>query len=202
MTRREELPAAVSGGRRLADLLDAVDRAGERVFEHTRGHPLADVLAAGASNLSDYGLVWVLLAIVKARRPGRARRRAVAGLALAGVLSYGVNRAVKQRVGRERPAGREERVRAALAVRRPASSSFPSGHTLAACCTAVVLTDGAGTAAALGFAAAVALSRVHLGDHHLSDVVGGGLIGGVLGIVARALLDRVVAPEHAGTVAE
>lgn len=186
-------PARAVAARTVDPLLDAIDRAGEELFGRMRDHRAADALAAVTSNLSDYGLVWVLVAAYKARRPGLRRRRAIAGLAVAGVLSYAVNRAVKRRVGRPRPAGRSERF---VPVRRPTSSSFPSGHTLAACCTAVVLSDGGTeTALALGFAAAVALSRVHLGAHHLSDVVGGGVIGAVLGLVARAALERLVPAE-------
>jgi len=64
--------------------------------------------------------------------------------ALAGVSSYAVNRAVKSVVDRQRP---EEHLEAS--VRTPSSSSFPSGHTLAAFCTAFVLSESpTGTATA------------------------------------------------------
>ena len=71
-------------------------------------------------------------------------------------------------------------------MRTPTSSSFPSGHTLAAFCTAFVLADSdAGTAANVGFATAVAASRVHLRAHHPTDVIGGAVIGSVLGLGLR-----------------
>jgi undecaprenyl-diphosphatase len=78
-------------------------------------------------------------------------------------------------------------------VRTPSSASFPSGHTLAAFSTALVLPESAaGSAAALGFAASVAASRVHLGAHHASDVVAGAAVGTVLGLVLRRGLGRLL----------
>jgi undecaprenyl-diphosphatase len=156
-------------------------------FDPLRGKPQVDRAAAMVSNLADYGLIWVLLALFKARRRGPNRRRAIAALGLAGVSSYVVNRAVKSAVERERP---EEHLEAT--VRTPSSSSFPSGHTLAAFCTAFALSESAPeTAAYVGFAGAVAASRVHLRAHHPSDVLGGAAIGSVLGLAVRAVLNRL-----------
>jgi undecaprenyl-diphosphatase len=156
-------------------------------FEPLRGKPEVDRAAALVSNLADYGLVWVLLALVKARRRGPDRRRAIVALGAAGVSSFLVNRAAKSVVGRERP---EEHLEAR--VRAPSSSSFPSGHTLAAFCTAFVLAESPSeTAAYVGFASAVAASRVHLKAHHPSDVLGGAAIGSALGLVVRVVVDVV-----------
>ena len=170
----------------------AFDDAADGVLAPLRGKPAADGAAAVLSNLSDYGLVWVLMASWKARRAGSARRRAIAALAISGVASYAVNAGMKALVRRERPSGVHEDEARALPVRRPTSSSFPSGHTLAAFSTAVLLPDGgAQSALCLGFATAVAASRVHLRDHHASDVVGGAVIGGLLGLLGRPLVSRV-----------
>jgi undecaprenyl-diphosphatase len=90
-------------------------------------------------------------------------------------------------VARERPDDHLD-----VAVRAPTSSSFPSGHTLAAFCTAFVLAESdAQTAANVGFATAVAASRVHLRAHHPSDVVGGAVIGSVLGLGLRPFVNLV-----------
>lgn len=177
----------------VARLLVSIDQAGERAVGTLRGKQWADTGAAVASNVSDYGYVWIALAVWKARRPGPGRRRAVLALAGAGVASYGVNKMAKRLVGRSRPQGGGAAGSGRLAVRRPKSSSFPSGHTLAAFCTAMVLTEGPiETAGALGFAAVVAASRVHLEAHHASDVVGGALIGGATGLLVRHLLWRML----------
>ncbi len=51
------------------------------------------------------------------------------------------------------------------------------------------------TVANVGFAAAVAASRVHLRAHHPTDVLGGAAIGSVLGLGLRPLVD-LVTPGH------
>jgi len=159
----------------------------DAAFEPLRGKPRVDRAAALVSNLADYGLIWVVLALFKARRRGPNRRRAIASLGFAGVSSYAINRATKSVVDRQRP---EEHLDAS--VRTPSSSSFPSGHTLAAFTTAFALSEtSTETAAYVGFAAAVAASRVHLRAHHPSDVVGGAVIGSVLGLALRPVLNVV-----------
>jgi undecaprenyl-diphosphatase len=164
-----------------------IDEAVDAAFEPLRGNPQADRVAAVLSNLADFGLIWVVLAGLKARRRGPDRRRAVVALAAAGFSSLIVNRVVKDAIARERP---EEHLVAT--VRTPSSSSFPSGHTLAAFCTAFVLADtDAQTVANVGFAAAVAASRVHLRAHHPTDVIGGAAIGSVLGLGLRPIVNLI-----------
>jgi undecaprenyl-diphosphatase len=167
--------------------MSTIDEAVDAAFEPLRGNPQADRAAAVLSNLADYGLIWVVLAGVKARRRGPDRRRAVVALAAAGFSSLIVNRIVKDAIERERP---EEHLVAT--VRTPSSTSFPSGHTLAAFCTAFVLADSdAQTVGNVGFAAAVAASRVHLRAHHPTDVIGGAAIGSVLGLGLRPIVNLI-----------
>jgi undecaprenyl-diphosphatase len=165
--------------------MDGFDRRIDAAFERWRGRPGPDRAAALLSNLADYGFIWVVLALFKGRHRGPDRRRAVVALGAAGVSSLVVSRAVKASAQRERP-----ELHLDARVRTPSSSSFPSGHTLAAFCTAVVLSEtDLETAACLGFASAVATSRVHLKAHHPSDVVGGALIGSVLGLGLRPVVN-------------
>jgi membrane-associated phospholipid phosphatase len=165
--------------------LSGIDEAVDAAFEPLRGRPQVDRAAAAISNLADYGLVWVLLAGLKARRKGPDRRRAIVALGAAGFSSLLVSRVVKQAVARERP---EDHLDAT--VRTPTSSSFPSGHTLAAFTTAFVLADtDVQTVANVGFASAVAASRVHLRAHHPTDVIGGAAIGSVLGLGLRPIVN-------------
>jgi undecaprenyl-diphosphatase len=173
-----------------ADPFAAFDDAVERTFARLRGNHVADGLAAVVSNLGDYGFIWAVIAAGKGRRRGPQRRRAMRALSVAGIVSSGTNTAAKTLVQRPRPepAGH---ARQRFFVRRPRSSSFPSGHTLAAFCTATILADTPAQALAyLGLASAIAVSRVHLGDHHASDIVGGAVIGTAAGVVTRTLLRR------------
>ncbi len=173
--------------------MSSLDQAVDAAFDPLRGRPEVDRAAAAVSNLADYGLVWVLLAGLKARRRGPNRRRAVVALAAAGFSSLLVSRVVKQAVERQRPDDHLD-----ASVRTPSSSSFPSGHTLAAFCTAFVLANSeAQTVANVSFATAVAASRVHLRAHHPTDVLGGAAIGSVLGLGLRPIVNAV-APGSAG----
>jgi undecaprenyl-diphosphatase len=167
--------------------VQAADRAVDRVFDRLRGRRWLDGSASVVSNLADYGFVWVGLALMKASRGRAARWQAVRALAAAGATSYTVNLAIKRVVGRQRP-DLEDAARAAIRVREPSSSSFPSGHTLAAFCTSIVFAESIPELLALSsFAASVAASRVYLKDHHASDVLGGAVIGVGAGLVARLL---------------
>jgi undecaprenyl-diphosphatase len=164
-----------------------LDQAVDAAFESLRGHPAVDGAAVVVSNLADYGLVWVVLALLKGRRRGPRRRRAVLALGTAGMSSLVVSRTVKAAIERERP---DEHLDAM--VRTPSTSSFPSGHTLAAFCTSFVLGDSdAQTAAYVAFASAVAASRIHLRAHHPTDVLGGAAIGSILGLGLRPLVNLV-----------
>ncbi len=167
--------------------MSTLDEAVDAAFDPLRGRPEIDRAAALVSNLADYGFIWVLLAGLKARRRGPDRRRAIVALAAAGFSSLLVSRVVKAAVERQRPEDHLD-----VGVRTPTSSSFPSGHTLAAFCTAFVLGDSqAGTTANVGFATAVAVSRIHLRAHHPTDVIGGAAIGSVLGLGLRPIVDIV-----------
>jgi undecaprenyl-diphosphatase len=169
----------------------AIDAAVDEWFETYRGRPALDAAAKVVAGLSDHGLIWALEAAWRVRRPGPERRRVVRDLAIAGISSSVINAAVKAAVGRARPDRSALDLRAAhVPVREPTSSSFPSGHTLAAFCTATVMADQrhpAASAIRFGAAGLVALSRLHLRAHHASDVVGGLAIGVAVGGVGRLL---------------
>ncbi len=170
----------------------AIDELVEGWFEPLRGTPALDGAAKVITGLGDRGLMWVATTLWRVRRSGPDRTRAVRALAIAGAESATINTAIKSLVGRSRPDGTGLRViEGGVPVREPTSSSFPSGHTLAAFCAATVMSEPgnpSGTALLFGCAALVGLSRLHLRAHHASDVAGGALIGIALGIVGRRLV--------------
>ena len=169
-----------------------VDQRVDGWFEPLRGNPDLDGAAKVITGLGDRGLMWAATAAWRARHTGPERTRAVRALAVAGVESSLVNAAIKAAVGRSRPdRSRWRLAEGGVPVREPKTSSFPSGHTLAAFCSATVMSqrgDRAGNALLFTSAALVGLSRLHLRAHHASDVLGGAAIGTALGLVGRRLL--------------
>jgi undecaprenyl-diphosphatase len=76
-------------------------------------------------------------------------------------------------------------------MRRPVTSSFPSGHATSAFMAAVLLSEGTHLGPAyFGLAALVSASRVYVRLHHASDVVAGAALGLGLGLVARRVIPR------------
>ncbi len=167
----------------------AVDDAVDRLFEPLRGNPTADTVAKVITGVGDHGWLWTGVAVWRGRRSGPARRAAIRALGVAGVSSSLVNAGIKRVVGRERPDRSDLRIsNAGVPVREPKTSSFPSGHTLAAFTAATVLSrpgDRAGNAFLYSAAGLVGVSRIHLRAHHASDVVGGVVIGTALGLVVK-----------------
>jgi membrane-associated phospholipid phosphatase len=104
-----------------------------------------------------------------------------------------VNQGIKRLFRRERPTtSGDDR----FEVRTPSTSSFPSGHASSATFAAIILTSFTGFPLAILWciiALVVAISRVVVRIHHLSDIVGGIATGAVLGAIALPIITTVVA---------
>jgi undecaprenyl-diphosphatase len=87
---------------------------------------------------------------------------------------------VKSLFQRVRPADHAE-IEFSHGLRRPITSSFPSGHATAAFCAATLLGGGGWYVAA----SAVAATRVYVRLHHASDVAAGAAFGLALGVAMR-----------------
>lgn len=173
--------------------MTAVDDWVDRALDPWREKPVVDRAAASMSTLADYGFLWFVAGSWQAVRPQR-RRWAAWSIGFTGIVVPVVERMAKQVVDRPRPAGTPHvgRRPATAGVRQPHSSSFPSGHTMAAWCAARLLADGERSAAYLySAAAAVGVSRVHLQHHHATDVVAGAALGMLLGSLGRRVGYRI-----------
>ena len=162
------------------------DLAAERAFEPLRGKVVADRIFYAASELGDFGLIWALLGTVKGLRKGNDLNTALRMTAAMGAESMLVNGVIKSCFRRTRPPWEVDRP---LHVRRPLTSSFPSGHATSAVSAAMMLSeDDEWWPLYWALAAVVASSRIYVRIHHASDVAAGLALGVVLGVIGRRLL--------------
>jgi undecaprenyl-diphosphatase len=134
------------------------------------------------------GWLWYTLAALLLAFGGPPRLEAVTAGALASGTGIVVFLRLKRWTGRKRPCAIEPHCWATLLP--PDQFSFPSGHSITA--FAVVVSVGSFypflMAGLLFCAVSVALSRILLGMHFLSDVLAGAAIGGLLGYAAAIIL--------------
>jgi membrane-associated phospholipid phosphatase len=177
----------------IAALLDrpSVHRFDERadaLLERTRGVRPLDALMRAASHLADFSLIWHLAGAVRGVTSTDRASQAVWFSLFIGAESIIVNQGLKRLVRRTRPT---ETGDPRLPVRRPSTSSFPSGHASAACFAATLMTIWSGWAWAPAWFAAAAIvgtSRAYVRIHHPSDIVGGAVVGVTLGLLAWPLV--------------
>lgn len=158
----------------------AADIAGLRLARTVGHSPGAERAVKAYSALGEHGLVWLALGVVGAAldAPRRARWQRGAGT-VAG--AYCANQVVKLAVRRRRP----QLPDLPPLIQTPTQLSFPSAHATASLAAARAYSGLLPAALLFPAAGAMALSRLYLGVHYPSDVAAGGLLGLLLGGLAR-----------------
>jgi undecaprenyl-diphosphatase len=171
---------------RLVDLMTTFDEAVDERAEAFRS-PGLDPVFYGLSSAADHSLLWLTLGSLRAARdgdPGLALRLAT----VMTVESALTNGPVKQCFQRVRPVLESMEEKLPYGMRRPITSSFPSGHAVSAFTAATLLAGGPATPFLYMLAAMVAASRVYVRMHHASDVIAGALLGVAMGAAARRIV--------------
>jgi len=173
---------------KLSESVERFDDWADIQLELIRGNPLADAVFTTASKLGEFSLVWHLTNVARGATGVGTGTQIPVFAVLVGAESLLVNQGIKRLFRRTRPTeGGDER----FPVRRPTTSSFPSGHASSAAFAATVLTGWDGPRLAplwWTMATTVAVSRAYVRIHHGSDVVAGLATGAALGLVARRVL--------------
>ncbi|HEY7305367.1 MAG TPA: phosphatase PAP2 family protein [Bryobacteraceae bacterium] len=142
--------------------------------------------AIAATRAGD-GWLWYLTGLFILLLGGDDRLTAIAAAGSAALVGVGVFMSLKKLSGRKRPCEIEPHCWATLLP--PDQFSFPSGHTITAFAIAITLGEfyPALLAALLFCALSIAVSRILLGMHFLSDVIAGALIGSGLALSSHSL---------------
>lgn len=168
------------------------DARADAALDRLRGHPVPDRVFYGASAVFDHSMGWLILGAFRGLRSEHdwtAALRLGAGVFIESGL---VNVGIKSLFRRSRPPWEVDRP---LPLRRPRTSSFPSGHATAAFTAAALLAeDDPLWPLYYAVAVVVATSRAYVRIHHASDVLGGVAIGVVLGRLGRRLSPLPVRP--------
>jgi membrane-associated phospholipid phosphatase len=181
----------VIGRDRFGPQVAAFDQWADDVLERARGNAVSDFVFSTASHLGDFSVIWHIIGLTRGLTSERRANQSIALAAVLGVESLVVNQGVKRLFRRTRPT---ETGDVRFEIRRPSTSSFPSGHASSAFLAATVLTAWGGRRTApawFGIATVVAVSRAYVRIHHASDVVGGAVLGAGLGALATRVLRRV-----------
>jgi membrane-associated phospholipid phosphatase len=172
--------------------MSAFDSAGDRILEPLRNNKASVLLFGFASTIGDFSIVWHALGLIRSIGSVERLQQALALSIALGVESLIVNQGIKRLFRRERPTTSGDH---RFEVRTPSTSSFPSGHASSATFAAIILTSFTGFPLAILWciiALIVALSRVVVRIHHLSDIVGGIVTGAILGGIAVPIITSVI----------
>jgi undecaprenyl-diphosphatase len=178
-----------------ADAVQLVDDAVWRFAGAIRNRPTT-VVAVGLSWLGSAWVNWPLRVLALGVLAWRKHWLRLVSFGLAVITSELFIGPVKAAIDRPRPPG---------SLIATSAASFPSGHAIAAAVTAVglvlVLAEPGPSrwrweVRAVVFASVMALSRVYLRAHWLSDTVAGAMLGGGLALGWPALLSTLRNRRH------
>jgi len=172
--------------------VEAFDASADGALEQWRGRfrPV-DRLFHTASIVGDFSIVWHVTGVLVGLFIARRFTEALWFSALIGLESLIVNQGVKRLFRRSRPTETGDH---RFTVRKPRTSSFPSGHASSAFFSALVLTYFTTWPWAIlfyAFALIIATSRVGVRIHHASDVIGGAVVGTLMGIIGLVVLNTL-----------
>ncbi len=127
------------------------------------------------------GWLWVMVGLGILQFGGEDRYAALSAAGMAAVLGMALYLTLKPALRRERPCAIEPHIWATLLP--PDRFSFPSGHAMTAFAVAypLALFYPPMTPALVFAALSIAVSRLILGMHFLSDVIVGSAMGSVIG---------------------
>ena len=173
----------------MIDMINGIDSAILLFIQENLRCPLLTGFFTIFTRLADMGIIWILLGLVLLF-PKKTRRGGF-DMLISLITSTLVNDFIlKKLVARIRPY--EIINDLILLVPTESSFSFPSGHTSVSFAAATALTFAFGKKGAWAFipAALMGFSRLYVGVHYPTDVLGGMIIGTVMAAITCILLRK------------
>lgn len=139
------------------------------------------------TSIGNLGIVWIIISVLLLLRKNNYKvlgQMIIISLIITTIIGEGI---IKNIVKRKRPFYGDDDKK--ILITRPITYSFPSGHTASsfAVATVFIKTDNAASLGIVLLANLIAFSRVYLGVHYPSDVIGGGIIGTICGFITFIL---------------
>ena len=166
----------------------AFDERVDQGLEKIRDKKVVVVVFSIASAVGDFGILWHVIGLLRSIGSMDRLQQALVFSAMIGLESLILNQGIKRLFRRSRPT---ERGDDRFALRKPRTSSFPSGHSSSAFFSALVLTyffSWPWVVLFYVFALIIATSRVGVRIHHASDVIGGAVVGTLMGTIGLYFL--------------
>jgi undecaprenyl-diphosphatase len=152
--------------------------------------PALDRVFYGLSAAADHGMLWHVVGVARAiaHHDAGAALRFSTALGIESGFTNGLVKSLFRRVRPQEHFAHHDPL--PYGMRRPITSSFPSGHAATAFMCAGVLAGRRTAVPWFTLAALVAASRVYVRMHHASDVVAGSALGLALVPFARRFVAR------------
>lgn len=160
------------------------------IQEHIR-QPWMDGFWSGITHLGDAGWFWIVMSLILLI-PKKTRGAGEAGLLALAVGALITNVILKNAVARIRPYEVVEGLK--LLIEKQHDFSFPSGHTCASFAAALAYDwtmPGKWGIGAIVLASLIACSRLYVGVHYPTDVLGGLLAGALAAWLAVLTVRKV-----------
>ncbi len=160
------------------------------IQENLRGDWLSPIII-GITYLGNAGIFWIALSVLLLCLPNYRKLGLTSGVSLIFDL-LSVNIFIKKAVARVRPYEVIEGLTKIIGAQ--SDYSFPSGHTAASFAVATVLLMRAPKKLSIPMfilACLISLSRLYVGVHYPTDILGGVIIGAICGIAAVYLVDFI-----------
>jgi membrane-associated phospholipid phosphatase len=180
-----------AGSMKSAAWFEKFDQQVDNALEHIRDHKFVVIVFSIASAVGDFGLLWHIIGLLRSIGSMDRLNQALFFSLMIGIESLILNQGIKRLFRRSRPTERGDQ---RFALRKPRTSSFPSGHASSAFFSALVLTYFTTWPWAIlfyAFALIIATSRVGVRIHHASDVIGGAVVGTLMGIIGLVVLNTL-----------